>query len=94
VEEWILGTLIECLEYGEHDQHSRPTVVKRKKKMHEEFIRKARRRVGFLDDVVDVLSSVPSGPSLTRYYSPRAQTHRNENADEERKNECYISRVS
>jgi len=47
-----IGT--ESFEYGEYDDDSRPAVVKGKRKVDKDFIPATRRRMIFLDDVVDV----------------------------------------
>jgi len=44
----------EGFEYSEHDDDSRPAVVKGKRKMDKDFIPATRRRIVFLDDIVDV----------------------------------------
>ena len=47
----------EGLERGQNNENSRPTVVKRERKVDEDLVRSALRLVVLLDDVVDVLRS-------------------------------------
>ena len=83
------GIRTKRLECGEDNEDRRPAVVKRDWEMNEKLIKFIRRRVGLLDDVVDVLTGVLSG-ATSRSAQFGSKTYRDGRADKEREEECYI----
>ena len=47
-----------CFECGKHDEHGRPSVVKREGEVDKELVSDALGLVIFLDDIVNVLQNV------------------------------------